>query len=49
VGKIETLQQDSLRIEEVFEPDATRHARYREGLFRQQEIYDRLFKSVSIQ
>jgi gluconokinase len=48
VGKIETLQQDPLRIEETFEPDATRHARYRQGLFRQQEIYDRLFKSVSI-
>ena len=48
VGKIETLRQDSLRIEETFEPDGTRHARYREGLFRQQEIYDRLFKSVSI-
>ena len=48
VGKIETLQQDSFLIDETFEPDATRHARYREGLFRQQEIYDRLFKSISI-
>ena len=46
VGKIETLQPDSLRIEEAFEPDTTRHAQYRKGLFRQQEIYDRLFKSV---
>ena len=48
VGKIETLQQGSLLVEETFEPDATRHARYRDGLLRQQEIYDRLFKSVSI-
>jgi gluconokinase len=48
VGKIETLQQDSLRVEEVFEPDATRHMQYRKGLFRQQEIYERLFKSTSI-
>jgi gluconokinase len=49
VGKIESIQQDSVRIEEAFEPDTTRHARYHEGLFRQQEIYDRLFnKSVSI-
>ena len=46
VGKIETLQPDSLRIEDVFEPDTARHARYREGLFRQQETYDRLFKSA---
>lgn len=49
VGKIETLQTDLLRVEETFEPDTARNARYREGLFRQQETYDRLFKSVSIQ
>ena len=49
VGKIENLQSDSLVVEEEFEPDSTRHAQYRKGLFRQQEIYDRLFKSVTIQ
>ena len=48
VGKIEGLRPDSFVVEEAFEPDSTRHARYRKGLFRQQEIYDRLFKSVSI-
>jgi gluconokinase len=48
VGKIEDLQPDSFVVEETFEPDSTRHVRYRKGLLRQQEIYDRLFKSVSI-
>ena len=48
VGKIEDLQPDSFVVEETFEPDSTRRARYRKGLLRQQEIYDRLFKSVSI-
>jgi len=42
VGKIETIEEDSIAIEQVFEPDLTRHARYQQGLARQEELYDRL-------
>ncbi|HEX6731851.1 MAG TPA: FGGY-family carbohydrate kinase, partial [Pyrinomonadaceae bacterium] len=45
VGKIETVEQSSLIVDEVFQPDMTRHSRYREGLARQEAIYDRLVKS----
>ena len=43
VGKIENLEAVSVSVDKVFEPDMRRHARYREGLLRQQELYDRLF------
>jgi gluconokinase len=43
VGKIATIEEVSLSVVEVFEPDMMRHARYREGLARQQKLYDRLF------
>lgn len=42
VGKIETVEQSSLIVDEVFQPDMTRHSRYREGLARQEEMYRRL-------
>jgi hypothetical protein len=42
VGKIGTIEEDSIAIEQVFEPDLTRHARYQQGLARQEELYDRL-------
>jgi gluconokinase len=42
VGKIGTLEEDSVLVEQVFEPDMTRHARYQEGLARQEELYERL-------
>jgi sugar (pentulose or hexulose) kinase len=41
VGKIGTIEEDSIAIEQVFEPDLTRHARYQQGLGRQEELYDR--------
>lgn len=44
VGKIGTLEEDSVVVEQVFEPDMTRHARYQEGLARQQDLYEHLFK-----
>ena len=44
VGKIATIEEDSVAVEQVFEPDLTRHARYQQGLARQEELYDRLFK-----
>ena len=43
VGKIATIEDVSVSIGEVFEPDMARHARYREGLARQEELYNRLF------
>lgn len=53
VGKIATIEDVSVSPAEVFEPDVfqpdvfqpdmERHARYREGLARQEELYARLF------
>ena len=43
VGKIANIEAVPVLIDEVFEPDMQRHARYREGLARQQELYERLF------
>ena len=45
VGKIGTIEQDSVSIEQVFEPDLSRHARYNHGLARQEELYDRLYRN----
>ncbi len=43
VGKIAVIEDVSVSVAEVFEPDMARHARYREGLARQEELYARLF------
>lgn len=48
VGKIATIEDVSVSSAEVFEPDVfqpdmVRHARYREGLARQEELYALLF------
>jgi gluconokinase len=43
VGKIGTIEEDSIAIEQVFEPELTRHARYQQGLARQEELYNRLY------
>ena len=43
VGKIATIEDVSVSSAEVFQPDMMRHARYREGLTRQEELYQRLF------
>lgn len=43
VGKIATIDEDSVAVEQVFEPDMTRHARYQQGLARQEELYSRLY------
>jgi gluconokinase len=42
VGKIERIEQSSVIVDEVFEPDMTRHSSYREGLARQEEMYRKL-------
>lgn len=47
VGKIVNLDALPVSVDEVFEPDMRRHARYREGLARQQELYERLFGQTS--
>ena len=43
VGKIANIEAVPVVVDEVFEPDLKRHARYREGLSRQQDLYERLF------
>ncbi|HEY3581485.1 MAG TPA: gluconokinase [Pyrinomonadaceae bacterium] len=43
VGKIANIEAVAVVVDEVFEPDMQRHARYREGLARQQDLYARLF------
>jgi gluconokinase len=43
VGKIGNLDAVPVSVDEVFEPDMQRHARYQEGLARQEDLYDRLF------
>ena len=43
VGKIATIEDDQFAIDQVFEPDMSRHARYQEGLARQEELYNRLY------
>ena len=44
VGKIGTIEEDSISVEQVFEPDLKRHARYQQGLARQEELYSRLYE-----
>lgn len=43
VGKIASIEEDSISIEQVFEPDMSRHARYQQGLARQEDLYERLY------
>ncbi|HEX6283761.1 MAG TPA: gluconokinase [Pyrinomonadaceae bacterium] len=45
VGTIGNLEEVSVPVDEVFEPDMQRHARYREGLARQEALYARLFEN----
>jgi gluconokinase len=43
VGKIATIDEDSISVEQVFEPDMARHALYQQGLARQEELYEQLY------
>ena len=45
VGKIGSIEEDQFVVDQVFEPDMSRHARYQEGLARQEELYARLYGS----
>ncbi|HKY42073.1 MAG TPA: FGGY-family carbohydrate kinase, partial [Pyrinomonadaceae bacterium] len=42
VGKIASIEEDSIAVEQVFEPDMTRHARYQQAIARQEELYERI-------
>ena len=43
VGKIGAIEEDQLVVDQVFEPDLTRHSRYQQGLARQEELYNQLY------
>jgi len=43
VGKIATIEEDQFAVDRVFQPDMSRHARYQQGLARQEDLYDRLY------
>ena len=43
VGKIGNIEEETFVVDQVFEPDMTRHARYRQGLARQEELYERIY------
>jgi gluconokinase len=45
VGKIGSIEDVSVPVEAVFEPDKARHGRYQQGLRRQQELYEHLFEN----
>ena len=47
VGKIATIEEDQFAIDQVFEPDMSRHARYQQGLARQEDLYKRVFGESS--
>jgi gluconokinase len=42
-GKIDSISDFSVSVATTFEPDMSRHERYRDGLKRQQHLYDRVF------
>jgi gluconokinase len=43
VGKIANIEEDTFAVDQVFEPNMTRHARYRHGLARQEKLYEQLY------
>lgn len=45
-GKIANIETRKVGAGTTFEPDLSRHARYQEGLERQQKIYDQLFNET---
>ncbi len=47
-GKIRSIEDFSVPVEAVYEPDMMRHARYQVGLERQQQMYQRVFDENSI-
>jgi gluconokinase len=47
-GKIQSIEKFSVPIEAVFEPNMTHHAIYREGLERQQKLYEKLYGNFGV-
>jgi len=45
-GKIPSIEDFSVSVEAIFEPDMTRHARYQVGIERQQRMYERVFSET---
>ena len=43
-GKIQNIEEVPMLVETTFEPDMRRHARYLEGLERQQRFYEQVIK-----
>ena len=43
VGKIANIENAFLSVADIIEQDMSRHVQYREGLARQEELYERLF------
>ena len=43
VGKIAAIEEDQFAVEQVFQPDMSRHALYQQGLARQEELYNQLY------
>ncbi len=43
-GKIQSIEEFLIPVEKVFEPDESRHARYQEGLARQQKFYELIIR-----
>ena len=43
VGKIGSIEEEQFAVDRVFEPDMGRHARYQQGLARQEELYNQLY------
>ena len=43
VGKIGSIEKGSISVEQVFEPDMARHARYQPAIACQQQLYQQLF------
>ncbi|HSL53200.1 MAG TPA: FGGY-family carbohydrate kinase, partial [Pyrinomonadaceae bacterium] len=44
VGKIASIEEDQFAVDQVFQPDMSRHALYKHGLARQEELYNRLYE-----
>jgi sugar (pentulose or hexulose) kinase len=42
VGKIGSIEEVEVSVDEVYEPDMDRHVRYKRGLERQEEYYRKL-------
>ena len=48
LGKIESIEQDSVEIDQIVQPDMSRHSRYLEGLARQNQMYELVVKQKPI-